>query len=182
MFHQWCLLKGNSLSEQCTQDSLGEEEDSVPQILLLCCDWTLCMCSHVSTCAFAVSALLQRRQTMPWRWTQAANRDPGRCHSIREWGAAHTSVQCCAPVLFSHVQRLTVSRLAEQKSHSWRASLMNRERSYTRKCKGPNTKTILAKTEIWNLEMLESLPRPLKSESNRKKCILMLPSLHFRMS
>lgn len=34
---------------------------------------------------------------------------------------------------------------------------MNRERSDARKCKGPSTKTILAKTEIWNLEMLKSL-------------------------
>lgn len=35
---------------------------------------------------------------------------------------------------------------------------MNCERSGTRKCKGPSTKITLAKIEIWNLEVLKSLP------------------------
>lgn len=40
----------NSLPKQRTQDSLGKEEDSVPQICSLYCDWTLCVRSEVLTC------------------------------------------------------------------------------------------------------------------------------------
>lgn len=77
---------------------------------------------------------------------------------------------------------IIVCRLTEQKSCSWRASEMNRERrSCTKKCKGPNTKTVfLLKLKFESLKYLNLLSQPLKYEPNKRKCILILLSLYSR--
>lgn len=101
---------------------------------------------------------------------------------IPSGNAALTSFQCCAPVLFSHVQRLTFCRLAEQKVTAEELPWWIVKGHTLESVKAPRPRLFLPKLKFETLKCLNLFLWPLKSESNRKKCILMLPSLRFRMS
>lgn len=90
--------------------------------------------------------------------------------------AAPSGVWCCwhqfqasCAVHFYHIQRWVVCRLAQQIRCSWRTSVMNHERSYAKKCEGPNT-IFLLNLKFESLKCLNLLLRPLKSEQNTTIC------------
>lgn len=76
---------------------------------------------------------------------------------------------CCAPVQFSHVQRLIVCRLAEEKVIAEELPRWIMKGCTLKSIKAPTTKTVfLLKLKFESLKCLNLLSRPLKSKPNRK--------------